>query len=257
MPPDVPPLDAAPPDAARRSTPSPEFAFVCACAGSRAPPRPGGDLGGDLSGDLDGALLAAIAHRHQVVPLVVEGLKRHRLPIPSALAARHDPLAPLRAAREAIRLRTLLMAEGIEPIFLKGSALAVLAYGAIGRRQFGDIDLLVRPVDARRAAARLENAGYRARSDAGGNPADAMLANATLADRVARLSPLAKDMEVRHAGNGQIVELHWRMTDALRERPVWDREAVQWVELAPGAAVPTLATDALFAYVCNLSLIHI
>ncbi|RMB25716.1 putative nucleotidyltransferase-like protein [Sphingomonas sp. PP-F2F-G114-C0414] len=227
---------------------SPEFAFVCACAGPLAPP--------DTDGDLDGATLAAIAHRHQVVPLVVEALKRHGRPISPALAARHDPLAPLRAAREAIRLRTLLLADGIEPIFLKGSALAMLAYGALARRQFSDIDLLVRPADARRAAALLENAGYRARSDTGGNPADTNLAGATLANRVARLSPLAKDMEVRHVDNGQIVELHWRMTDALHERPAQDREAVQWVELAPGAAVPTLATDALFAYICNHGAAH-
>ncbi|KQS46281.1 hypothetical protein ASG20_18220 [Sphingomonas sp. Leaf198] len=217
---------------------SPEFAFVCACAGPLAT--------SDTDGDLDGPSLAAIAHRHQVVSLVVEALKRHGRPIPPALAARHDPLAPLRAAREAIRLRTLLLAEEIEPIFLKGSALAVLAYGALARRQFSDIDLLVRPEDARRAAALLENAGYRARSDTGAN----------LANRVARLSPLAKDMEVRHAGTGQIVELHWRMTDALRERPAQDREAVQWVDLAPGAAVPTLATDALFAYICNHGAAH-
>ncbi len=230
---------------------SPEFAFVCASASPLSPAD-----AGDGYRDLDGPLLAAIAHRHQVVPLVVETLSRHGLPIPPALAARHDPLAPLRAAREAIRLRTLLMADGIAPIFLKGSALAVLAYGAIGRRQFGDIDLLVRPTDAHRAAELLDTAGYRAHGDADPNLAGSSLAGGTLADRVARLSPLAKDIAVHHPGNGQIVELHWRMTDALHERPVWDREAVQWVELAPGAAVPTLATDALFAYVCHHGAAH-
>lgn len=227
---------------------SPEFAFVCACAGS--PPRaPTGDA-------LDGAILAAIAHRHQVVPLVVEAFKRRGQPVPPALAARHDPLAPLRAAREAIRLRTLLMADGIEPIFLKGSALAVLAYGAIARRRFSDIDLLVRPTDSRRAAMLLEDTGYRAHGGTGNDLAGGDLAGGDLARRVARLSPLAKDMEIRHPGNGQIVELHWRMTDALREAPIWDREAVQWVELAPGAAIPTLATDALFAYICNHGAAH-
>ncbi len=218
-----------------------EFAFVCACAAPLHPPRTD-----DRYDDLDGDRLAAIAHRHQVVPLVVEALKRRGLAIPPALAARHDPLAPLRSAREAIRLHTLLMAEGIEPIFLKGSTLAMLAYGAIQRRQFGDIDLLVRPTEVRRAARLLEDAGYRTLVGAG-----------DLSERVTRTMPIAKDIAIRHPGNRQIVELHWRMTDNLHERPVQDREALQWVELAPGAAVPTLATDALFAYVCNHGAAHL
>lgn len=239
-----------------------EFAFVCACAsphdlaragaGIGAEPEAGGaeGEGEDLGTGLNWDTLAAIAHRHQVVPLVVEALGRRGHPIPPALAARHDPLAPLRSAREAIRLRTLFMANGIAPIFLKGSALAVLAYGAIGRRQFGDIDLLVHPDDARRAAVLLEDAGYRLP----GRPPD--LVQGGLADRVARTASLAKDMAVRHRGNGQVVELHWRMTDNPRERPVRDREGVQWVELAPGAAIPTLAIDALFAYICNHGATH-
>ncbi len=53
------------------------------------------------------------------------------------------------------------MADGIEPILFKGSTLAMLAYGAIQCRQFGDIDLPVRPTVARQAAMLLEDAGYR------------------------------------------------------------------------------------------------
>ena len=219
---------------------SAEFAFVCACAGPLDPPQ-----AWQTHGDLDGDRLSAIAHRHQVIPLVVEALKRCKLPIPPMLAVRHDPLAPLRSAREAIRLHTLLIADGIEPVFLKGSTLAVLAYGAIDRRQFGDIDLLVRPTDARRAAMVLEKAGYRTPGEA-----------CDLAERVASTMPLAKDIAVRHPGNRQTVELHWRMTDTVQSS-VWDREAVQWVDLAPSAAVPTLANDALFAYICNHGAAHL
>ena len=230
--------------AAHRSEISAAFAFVCACADPLAPPKPG-DRCLCPEGDLDGDAIAAIAHRHQLVPLVVETLRRCNRPIPATLAARHDPLAPLRSAREAIRLRSLLAAAGIEPLFLKGSTLAVLAYGAIDRRQFSDIDLLVDPADARRAATVLETAGYRI---PGG-------AHEDLSDRVARALPLAKDLEIRHPGNRQIVELHWRMTDTPHERPA--RDAVQWVELAPGAAVATLATEALFAYVCSHGAAHL
>ena len=234
---------------AHRSEISAAFAFVCACADPLDSPQPG-DRRFFPDGNLDGAAIAAIAaiaHRHQLVPLVVETLRRCNRPIPAALAARHDSLAPLRSAREAIRLRTLLMADGIEPLFLKGSTLAVLAYGALDRRQFSDIDLLVDPADARRAATVLETAGYRI---PGG-------AHEDLSERVARALPLAKDLAIRHPGNGQIVELHWRMTDNPHERPVRDHDAVQWVELAPGAAVATLATEALFAYICSHGAAHL
>ena len=222
--------------AADRPMISPEFAFVCRCAGARSAPLPA-----DVAyiETLDADRLAAIAHRHQVVPLVLDALRRAGMTVPPALVAGFDPVAPLRAAREAVRLRTLLAADGIAPLFLKGSALAVLAYGAIERRQFGDIDLLVRPSDARRAAVLLGDAGYRAPGCPDG-----------LADRVDRVSRFAKDMTLVHSTNGHIVELHWRMTDNPREQPVCEREAVQWVELAPGSAIPTLGTEALFAYLC-------
>jgi hypothetical protein len=47
------------------------------------------------------------------------------------------------------------------------------------------------------------------------------------------------------------------MTDNLRELPVWEHETIQWFELAPGVAVPTLATDALFAYICGHGAAHL
>lgn len=222
-----------------RGTRSAEFAFVCACAAPRAVAR-------GVAETLDGDRIAAIAHRHQIVPLVVAALRQSGAPIPAALAARYDAIAMLRSAGEALQLQARLAAAGIDAIFLKGSALAMLAFGALDRRQFADIDLLVRPDDAGRAATLLADAGYALP----GTAPDA------LAERVEGLLPLAKDIALRNRRNGQIVELHWRMTDNPRERPVWDREPIQWVELAPGAALPTLGSEALFAYLCGHGAAH-
>ena len=197
---------------------------------------------------LDLERVAAIgSYRHQIVPLVVAAFRGSGRAIPAPIAARYDPVGPYLAAREAVRLCALLEAGGIEPLFLKGSTLAMLAYGALDRRRFGDIDILVRPDEASRAAALLSDAGYRA---------DGCLPDA-LPDRVARLLPLAKDIALDHVASGHVVELHWRMTDTIGERPPRDIEEVEQVDLAPGLALPTLGSEALFPYLCGHGAAHL
>ncbi|MES3101648.1 nucleotidyltransferase family protein [Sphingomonas faeni] len=236
------------PDAPSAS--SREFAFVCACLArhdAHAVPMP----------QLDDERVAAIARRHQVMPLVVAGYRRTGTVVPPALAKRHDPVAPFRLAREAIRLRALLEAEGIEPLFLKGSALAMLAYGSLDARQFGDIDLLVRPSEAAHAATLLGAAGYRLSESPVGDLEAEDLAARDLGARIARLLPLAKDIALTHRDTRHVVELHWRMTDNPHERPPRDHGGVQMVEITPGTALPTLEGEALFAYLCAHGAAHL
>lgn len=216
-----------------------DFAFVRACVARAAPDA-------SMMTRVDPARVAAIAHRHQVVPLVVEAYRRAEVLVPAAIARRHAPLAPLALAREAVRLRALFEAEGIAPLFLKGSTLAMLAFGSLDARQFGDIDLLVRATDAPRAATLLACAGYRLPG----------VATEALAAHVARLVPFAKDIALEHPGTRHIVELHWRTSDNPNERAAHD-DAVQMVELSPGVTLPTLGTEALFAYLCAHGAAHL
>jgi hypothetical protein len=91
-------------------------------------------------------LLRGIARRHTVHNLVL-------------LGAMAEPVGLLRAA-------------GIEPVVLKGPALALGAYRHVGLRPFQDVDLLVRPGQHAAARRTLEAAGWEAKTaDFAGNHA--------------------------------------------------------------------------------------
>jgi Uncharacterised nucleotidyltransferase len=67
--------------------------------------------------------------------------------------------------REVGPVIALLRAQGIESLLLKGAALVAAGYVDAGARPMSDFDLLVHPHDAERAAALLEQAGWRRTSN--------------------------------------------------------------------------------------------
>jgi Uncharacterised nucleotidyltransferase len=117
---------------------------------------------------LDWDRLLALAARHSLLPL----LARHL----SALASDTIPtgvLERLRAYQQAIALRNLgLSGELVRVLRLfdehripalpfKGPTLGEFAYGNPALREFGDLDLLLRPRDVPRARSHLADQGYR------------------------------------------------------------------------------------------------
>jgi hypothetical protein len=102
---------------------------------------------------------------HRVLPAVYSALQgRPEVPasIQSALRARY-----LRHCHRAMRFSAELAAilrhfegERIPVIAQKGPALAHLLYGDSAMREFGDLDLLVRPTDVTRAVGALTELGY-------------------------------------------------------------------------------------------------
>jgi hypothetical protein len=62
--------------------------------------------------------------------------------------------------RDAAEVLSVLREAGVETIALKGIALAVGAYGDVGVRPMGDVDVLVRPADGDTALAALTAAGW-------------------------------------------------------------------------------------------------
>lgn len=68
----------------------------------------------------------------------------------------------LRLTAELFRLLELFGAQGISTLVIKGPALAAQAYGDASLRSYGDIDLLVRQRDIRRATELLMASGYQA-----------------------------------------------------------------------------------------------
>jgi Uncharacterised nucleotidyltransferase len=106
-----------------------------------------------------------LADHHRVMPALYQALHgREDVPasIHSALQARFqsNSIRALRFSAELVRLVVALRECGIEALAHKGPALAQLLYGDPALRQYGDLDLLVRPGDVTRAIAALQQLGY-------------------------------------------------------------------------------------------------
>ena len=174
--------------------------------------------------------------------LVREGLAHAGLLVPAGIAeaAQRTMASALRNAGEALRLQSLLEKAGIQPLFLKGSALAVRAYGSIAVRDSIDIDMVVPPADVARAWSVLEEAGYVMTAPARPLPPGALRT----------YQKISKDSAHHHRQRRVRVELHWRLseTGGGDMPPTSECRAIG----IPGAgALRTLADPALFAYLCT------
>jgi Uncharacterised nucleotidyltransferase len=111
-------------------------------------------------------LLFELADRHGVLPLLANTLLSLQEAIPPERfsflqkADQANVLKTLLLSRELIRILDHLTRQDIEVIPYKGLALAEIIYGDIALRQAGDIDLLIRAVDLRRAHVALGELGY-------------------------------------------------------------------------------------------------
>lgn len=117
------------------------------------------------AGELD-HLIRALGE-HGVLPLVhwaARGARATALPPSLARAAEGEYMAT--AASAALRTRELsevhaALAEiGVDPLLLKGAALALTDYENVALRPMGDLDLLVREPELAAAAGVLEARGY-------------------------------------------------------------------------------------------------
>jgi hypothetical protein len=149
-------------------------------------------------------------------------------------------------AAEAVRLQALLQGEGVPALFVKGAALAQLAYGSQGLKHCRDVDLLVAPADAERAFGVLEREGYLA-----------VVPKGPLTQAQRRLVfRLHKDMEMYQPQRRLNVELHWRLID----NPVLLRSvsAASPSQTAPvlNDQLATLADPQLFAYLATHGATH-
>jgi hypothetical protein len=121
-----------------------------------------------LRRQINWSLLLGLARSHGVLPLFHRYLRvQDRLPVPGRLRRQirehylSNSQRNLAKAGVLIRILHRLEQEGISAIPYKGPALAVMAYGDLGLREFEDLDLLVRPQDLRRAREILLGDGFR------------------------------------------------------------------------------------------------
>jgi Uncharacterised nucleotidyltransferase len=229
-----------------RSFPA-EFRLAAACAMWPPSDRRTEAVRAAASGPLDWPRFLRVAQRHWVLGLAHQGLTEARLAIPPEirreLGARAARMASgnLAMAAEALRLQRLFDDARSPVLFVKGSSLAMLAFGNLGLSASQDIDLLV-PFEALPAATELvARAGYR-RSDPPPGISDA---------RLRQLLPLRRDLGFVHQTTGLAIELHWRLfgnPHAMAEDSIMP--ASREVLLTGTMGLRTLSAEDLFAYLC-------
>jgi len=163
-----------------------------------------------------------------VPPTAVETLVRYR----SDLTARN-----LFLARQLLDILATLGDAGIAALPYKGPALAVSAYGDLGLRPFGDLDIIVSEGHALAAKALLESRGYRS------------LIPRTDSERSGRLPRRVYAFPLRSADERVLVEVHWRLTHSL---PLTLEHLMVGARPLPlmGSTVPGMCAEQLLLVLC-------
>jgi hypothetical protein len=231
----------------------PEFRLAAACAIWPPSDRRTEAIRAASSVPLDWCRFRRVATRHQVIGLVREGLTGARVAVPLGIARKIDAQATalvhenLAMACEALRVQRLFDKAGLPVLFVKGTTLALLAFGNLGLRAGKDIDLLI-PYEKLAAATNvLERAGYR-RFDPSVDISQVQLR---------LLTRLRRDFGFVHEASGVRIELHWRLflnPHAMAEASC--TQAPQIVPVSGSVGLRTLGKEDLFAYLCMHGALH-
>ncbi|PYV58099.1 MAG: hypothetical protein DMG98_08850 [Acidobacteria bacterium] len=141
---------------------SPEFELLLACCQSG---RHGDRLTQALRSPIHWDSVLRLSEHHRILPALHSALYG-RVDVPasiqSALRSRFqsNALTGLRFTAELARITRVFHDSGIKVLAHKGPALAQVLYGDPAMRQFGDLDLLVRPRNVVQTKAVLQQLGY-------------------------------------------------------------------------------------------------
>ena len=224
----------------------PEEELLCCCARTRWSPAVVDHVRTLVRGNIDWNVVVELAKRHRLRPLLLNALESMGLE-----AVPRPVLDQLKQARQALVVHNLLRShellrvlrrfreQGIEALAFKGPVLGQDAYGDVGLRPFGDLDLLLHRRDLLKAKAMLSSEGYRP-------------------DRVMDEAEEATYLNDQfayglvHEGRGVEIELHWALTHrrfAFRvdTEAVWDRSRTVTFG---GEPVRTLGPEDLLVFLC-------
>ncbi len=231
----------------------PEFRLAAACATWPHSDRRTEAIRAAAAVPLDWPRLWRVAKRHQVIGLVQEGLTRARPNVPSEILGAIDAQAKVQVHRslamaaETLRLQGLFDAAKQPVLFVKGTALAMLAFSNLGLRAGQDIDLLVPYANLPAATRLISLAGYR-RFDPSSDLSD---------EQLRRIMPLRKDFGFIHETTGMHIELHWRLflnPHAMTETSIMESSRI--VPITGSGGLRTLGEEDLFAYLCMHGAVH-
>jgi len=139
--------------------------LLSACSATLCPERTGA-ISPRLQKPIQWPVLVALADRHGVSSLFNQALQTFQDQVPAdqihVLADRYQSNIhkSLFLARELIRILDCFDSRSLEVMPYKGVTLAETMYGDMALRHSGDIDLLIRPTDVKRAQAALHDLGY-------------------------------------------------------------------------------------------------
>src|SRR5579871_1717861 len=145
----------------------PELHLLASCARTRTSAATDLLIRRHLESSIDWKLFAELATRHGLAYLAGETLLRVA---PDGVP--EDILEALQASTHQLRKRNngllrelaqiveLLRSEGIDAIPFSGPILGVRAYGDVGLRPFGHVDLLIRDSDMTAVISTLRKRGY-------------------------------------------------------------------------------------------------
>lgn len=224
-----------------RGAPSAALDLVCACIAPGERPLP------DMAA-LDPALLARVARRHQVSALVAARLAEAGAPVPEPLRSQAER-ARHRALRQlgfTLDLVDALARHGVPAVPVKGVVLSQQVFGSPLLRGAVDVDVLVRPGDVGTAWEVLARLGFRQITPS----------SRIEGARLALFCRAAKDSLHRHPENGQLLELHWRLSDEMADPSMPPEQSLATVVPAPGRPVRVLGDEALFVYLCTHGAAH-
>jgi len=143
-------------------------------------------------------------------------------------------------AGELLRVANMFSQRGIAFATFKGVALAASLYGDISRREFNDIDIIVRATDIEAAESVLESCGYRpARGDS----------------REWREAFLGYQQQYMFVSANSVlaIDLHWDFAPRGYPFPLLARDIWSTLDHAPiaGRPIPTFGSETLAIYLAG------
>ena len=195
----------------------------------------------EIASDISWPAFLSLARFHRVQALAWHCLLTLEIAVPvdaaEALGTEAERIAAtnLRMAVECRQLLESFSERRIPLLFLKGLAVAALAYRDPFLKMSWDIDVLIAPPDLDRASDALHSHAYEL----------------AIPRRVALSAWHEREKESVWKNEGFTLELHTRLADNRHLIPTITTESPrQDVEITPGTVLPTLAPDELFAYLC-------
>jgi len=224
--------------------PKPEFEFLCCLVRPQPDRRRALEL---AQQGLDWASVARLAAAHGVRPHLRNALydcvradEFSGLEQTLEIFQRGHIARNLHIAGELLRVANMFSQLGIAFATFKGVALAVSLYGDISRREFNDIDIIVRATDIEAAESALETCGYRpARGD-------------SREWREAFLGYQGQYMFVS-ANSVLAIDLHWDFAQRGFPFPLLARDIWSTLDNAPiaGRAIPTFGSETMAIYLAG------